>query len=87
MLRDFIEKAFTRTEFRRRGRGKKLEKIEVPPSPRFVYAMYFCFLALGILTVLEIVHIMFLGTWNSEIFSVITSLIGAIIGAFVGVKA
>lgn len=86
MIRNWIRKAFTRTQIKR-GPTKRLERVEIPPSQKFVYVMYFCFLALGILTVLEVVHMIFLGSWNSEIFSAITSLVGAIIGAFLGAKA
>lgn len=86
-MRKLIEKVFSRTELRRKGRGRKLEKVTVAPSERFVYVMMFCVVALVMLTILEVTHLVFVGVWNSEIFSAITTLIGAIIGAFIGAKA
>jgi hypothetical protein len=40
----------------------------------------------GCLSALEIAHMAFLGSWSSEIFSVITGLIGLVTGIFVGQK-
>jgi acetylglutamate kinase len=38
------------------------------------------------LSALEIAHMAFLGTWNSEIFAAITGLTGTVTGIFVGQK-
>ena len=35
---------------------------------------------------LEIAHLMFLGSWNSEIFAAITGLVGTVTGIIIGVK-
>jgi hypothetical protein len=42
--------------------------------------MVFCFSGL------EIAHLAFLGSWNSEIFATITGLSGTVMGIFVGQK-
>jgi len=81
-LAKWIIKALTRYEFRRIGRTKKLERIEVPPSQRLVYGVQFCFIALGMLTAIEIVHIVVLRSFNEAIFSAISGLIGTIVGVF-----
>jgi hypothetical protein len=86
MLRKLIRKALTRTEIRLVGKGKKTRKVELLPSERLVYGLYFAFLALTALTFLEALHIVFLKAFNSEIFACITTIIGTIFGVFVGAK-
>lgn len=83
MITKWIKKALTTIEYRSRGRAKKLERIEVPPSEREIYAIYFCFLALTLLTIIEILHIICLGTFSTDIFSAITGLIGTVTGVFI----
>ena len=46
----------------------------------FAIAMTLC------LSGLEVAHMAFLGTWNSEVFAAITGLVGTIVGLFVGKK-
>jgi hypothetical protein len=38
------------------------------------------------LSAIEIVHIAFLGTWNTEIFAGLTGLIGTVTGVLIGKK-
>jgi len=38
------------------------------------------------LTALEVIHVIYFGRWNSEIFAAISGLIGTITGIFVGQK-
>ena len=38
------------------------------------------------LSVLEVAHLAFLGSWSSEVFASITGLSGTVIGIFVGHK-
>ena len=85
-LRSWIRKALTRREYRRTGRSKKIERIELPPSERLVYGLYFALLALVLLTALEAVHIVFLRVFSTEIFSAITALIGTITGIFLTLR-
>ena len=47
---------------------------------KFAIAMTLCF------TGLEIVHLAFLGKWNSEIFAAISGLSGTVMGIFIGQK-
>jgi len=82
MLRGLIRKALTRTVVQQVGRGKKIERVELPPSERLVYGLYFAFLALILLTFLEGLHIVFLRSFSSEIFASITGIIGTIVGVF-----
>ena len=84
MLADFIRKALTKTVVRQVGGGKKVERIELPPSERLVYGLYFAFLALTALTILEALHIIVLHSFSNEIFSAVSLVIGTILGAFFG---
>jgi len=87
MLTAIIRKALTRTEVRRVGKGKKLERVELPPSERLVYGLYFAFLALTMLTILEALHIVILHSFSNEIFTCITTIVGTILGVFISQKA
>jgi len=51
-----------------------------------VIGIIFAIAALMGLVILEIAHLAFLKTWNSEIFAAITSIIGAILGVFISQK-
>ena len=82
MLRGLIRKALTRIEVRRVGRGKKVERVDLLPSERLVCGLCFAFLALILLTFLEGLHIVFLGSFSSEIFASMTGIIGTIVGVF-----
>jgi hypothetical protein len=81
-LRNPIREALTKTIQVKRGR-----KVEVQPSQRLLYAVYFSLGMVGCLTALEAVHIVVLGKWNPEIFTVIAGLVGNITGIFLSQKA
>ena len=87
MLRDRIRSAFTRTVWVQAGVRKKLQRIEVPPSEKLVLGVCFAIAALIGLVILEVAHMAYLGSWNSEIFAGITLVIGTILGAFFGARA
>jgi hypothetical protein len=61
--------------------------VEVPPSQKLLYAVYFSLSMVGCLTALETVHLIVLGRWNPEIFTVISGLVGNITGIFLTQKA
>ena len=81
-MRDPIKRALTR---RISVKGRR-RQIELEPSERLVYGMYFAMVALIALTAVEIVHIVYIGSFSSEIFSAITGLIGTIVGVLVTAK-
>jgi len=79
-LRNFIKKALTRKiKLTRRA-------VEVEPSLRLVYGMYFAIATLICLTILEVTYILVLRSFSSEIFSAITGLIGTIVGVLLTSK-
>ena len=80
-MKALIRKALTRTV-----RVKKRE-MKLPPSEHIVYLITFSIYAFIGLTALEIVHMIYFGSWNSEVFSAITGLIGTITGVFLSQRA
>ena len=85
-LRFRIEKGLTRTRFQRKGKTKKIEKIEIPPSQRIVFAVEFCITASFLLTILEIVHIIVLRSFNESIFAAVMGFIGNVAGILLGYR-
>jgi hypothetical protein len=80
-VRNPIREALTKTIQVKRGR-----RVEVPPSQKLLYAIYFSLGMVGCLTALEAVHLIVLGKWNPEIFTVIAGLVGNITGIFLSQK-
>jgi hypothetical protein len=80
-VRNPIREALTKTIQVKRGR-----RVEVPPSQKLLYAVYFSLGMVGCLTALEAVHLIVLGKWNPEIFTVIAGLVGNITGIFLSQK-
>ena len=79
-MRNFIKKALTRKiKLTRRT-------VEVEPSIRLVYGMYFAIATVICLTILEATYILVLRSFSSEIFSAITGLIGTIVGVLLTSK-
>jgi len=85
-MRSWIKRALTRT-LTVKGSPDSVEHIEVEPSDRLVLGVTFAIASIIVLTVLETVHVVFLGRWNDEIMSAITLLIGTVIGVFFGKHA
>jgi hypothetical protein len=84
-MRDWIKKALTKTVQRKGSRGKT-EIIVVQPNEKLVLGVKFAIGMTVCLSALEIAHMAFLGSWNSEVFAAITGLSGTIMGIFVGQK-
>ncbi len=78
-MKDWIKRALTKTT--------REPTAITEPNPKLVYAVKFAIAITLSLTALEITHIAFLHTWNSEIFSAITGLTGTITGIFLTQKA
>ena len=77
-MKDWIKRALTKTT--------REPTAIIEPNPKLVYAVKFAIAITACLTTLEITHIIFLHTWNSEIFSAITGLTGTITGIFLTQK-
>ncbi|HDI07976.1 MAG TPA: hypothetical protein ENF76_06405 [Candidatus Bathyarchaeota archaeon] len=83
-LKRLVRDALTVKAPIRVSKNKKIVFVTLLPKERVVYGVLFAVIALNCLFVLEVVHVVFLKRWNSEVFAAITSLIGAILGVFVG---
>jgi len=94
MLKRWIEKALTKTvvtqvannRSRKRQRISKLETVEVPPSVKLVYGVYFMMMLFAALSAIQIVHLIVLRSFNSEIFQLMNSVASVMIGVFFGAK-
>lgn len=84
-MRNPIRTALTKTIIQKQ-RGRVL-RVEIPPSDRLMCVVYFSFVMVACLTALQIVHLIVLGSWNPEVFTVISGLIGNITGIFLTQKA
>jgi hypothetical protein len=84
-LRNPLRQALTKTI--RLSHKRKPIEVKVTPSEKLLYAVYFSIGMTACLTVLETVHLIVLGKWNSEIFTVIAGLVGNITGIFLTQKA
>lgn len=85
-MRDPVRKALTKT-ISVKGDRKNAKQIQIAPSDRLVYGMYFAIASLISLTVLEATYMYVLRDFSNEIFAAITLVIGTILGAFFGQRA
>lgn len=83
-MRSWIKRALTRTLAVKGPRGER--HIEVEPSQHIVYLITFSIYALIGLMALQIFHMIWFESWNSEIFSAISGLIGTVTGIFISQK-
>jgi len=84
-MRNIIKQALARTVQVKVRKGH-VKKIEVPPSQKLLYGMYFAFAALIALTILEATYIIIIHAFSTEIFAAISLVIGTILGAFFSQK-
>ena len=80
-MADPIKRALTR---RRVQRGRMVSE---GPNEKLVLGVKFAIGMTVCLSVLEVAHMAFLGSWSSEVFAAISGLSGTVIGIFVGQKA
>ncbi|MEM2102315.1 MAG: hypothetical protein QXM22_02235 [Candidatus Bathyarchaeia archaeon] len=86
-MKQLLRKLFTKKiAIISKKENKKIRYTTIPPSERLVTGIIFAIVALTGLIILEIAHLAFLKTWNSEIFAAITSIIGTILGVFISQK-
>ena len=84
-MTDWKKKALTKTIQRKGSRGKT-EVIVVQPNEKLVLGVKFAIGMTVCLSALEVTHMAFLGSWNSEVFAAITGLIGTISGILISQK-
>ena len=69
------------------GKSRRVRVQEEPPSDRFVLIIGLMVLFFFGLVGLEIVHMMWMGSWNDVIFNGIMLVVGTIVGAVWGKDA
>jgi len=80
-MRDPIKRALAR---KRVSRGRVTVD---EPNEKLVWGVKFAIGMTVCLSVLEVAHLVVLGSWSSEIFSTITGLIGTVSGVLIGSHA
>ena len=85
-MNGWIGRALTRRITRKSSRGKHVV-IVLELNEKLVYAVKFAISIIFCLSGLEVAHMAFLGSWNSEVFAGITGIIGTVTGILVGQKA
>lgn len=86
-MRQLIREFLTRRVRIPVGRRKTIREIELPPSDRVVYCFIFCIVAIIALSIVEVAHIIYLGSFNEPVFNLISGLVGVVSGIMVGKKA
>ena len=66
------------------GRGKRVVVVVWRPSRRFVYGVVVSIVALVLLTMLEVIHMLLLGSVNELILNAMVALAGGIMGTLIG---
>ena len=82
-MNEWIKKALTR---RIRYKGRHKPDLVLDADERLVYAIEFAIGMTVCLVALEVSHMIFLHSWNSEVFVAISSLVTFVSGVFVGQK-
>jgi len=68
---------------------KKTREVRVKdelPSESLVMLFQFAIVVIAVLAAVEVVHVVFLGVWNENVFNAIVGLIGTVTGIIVGKK-
>lgn len=95
MLKYWIRKALTKKVTvsinyakarKRQKRARRIETIEIPPSQKLLYGVYFMIMFFLALTTIQIVHLIILGSFNNEIFHLMNTLVSVMVGVFFGAK-
>ena len=85
-MADWIRRVLTR-KIRRKGTRGNQHILIAEPNEKLVYAVKFAIGMTVCLSALEVAHMAFLHSWNSEIFVAISSLITFVSGIIIGQKA
>ena len=85
-MTDWVKRALTRRIHQKGPRGNHQELL-ITPRDELVYGVKFAMGMTVCLSAVEIAHMAFLRSWNSEVFATITGLIGTITGVLIGQHA
>ena len=82
-----LRKALTRVKTVPEGPTRRVRIEEEAPSDRFILIVALMIIFFAGLVGLEIVHMMWMGSWNDVIFNGIMLVVGTIVGAVWGKTA
>jgi len=81
-MTDWIKTALTRRVSRKNPRGR-VRVVVVEPNEKLVLLVKYTLAVAVCLSGLEVVHVVVLRCWNSEVFAAITGLIGTVSGVMI----
>ena len=81
---DWLRYALTRRRIAAVDPDRRVRMTEETPSERFVLVIVLMIVFFVGLLALEIVHMVFMGSWNDVIFNGIMLIVGTIVGAIWG---
>jgi uncharacterized membrane protein len=79
-----IRKGLTRTIIEEGSTARRVRVTEEEPGERFVLIVALMIIFFVGLVALEVVHMVWMGTWNDTIFNGIMLVVGTIVGAVWG---
>jgi len=83
-VKAFIRRALTRRVIWEGSASRRVQVQEEVPSDRFIMIICLMVIFFAGLTMLELVHLVWLGTWNDNVFNGIMLVVGTIVGAVWG---
>ena len=87
VVRGWLRRALTRTRLTEVGKSRRLRVSEEVPSDRFVMIILLMVLFFVGLVGLEMVHMVWMGSWNDAVFNGVMLVVGTIVGAVWGRSA
>lgn len=87
MLSNWIRRLLTKKVVRQIGKRRTIRVEDEEPEEKLVLITQFSIVVIVVLGAVEIVHLVVLGCWNSEVFTGIMGLIGTVTGIIIGRKA
>jgi hypothetical protein len=87
VVRGWLRRALSRTRLGEAGGSRRLRVSEEVPSDRFVAMLLLMVLFFVGLVGLEMVHMVWMGSWNDAVFNGIMLVVGTIVGAVWGRSA
>ena len=83
-IRGFMRRALTRRLVWEGSASRRVQVQEDVPSDRFIVIILLMVVFFAGLIMLELVHLVWLGTWNDNVFDGIMLVVGTIVGAVWG---
>lgn len=86
-MRGLIRQVLTRRRITAGAVARKVRVEEELPKENLVILVQFSIVVIAALSIVEVVHVVFLKTWNENVFNAIVGLIGTVTGIIIGRKA